>query len=115
MKIRIRRRDSLVTEALRTHTVRQLGFALSRFGEEIGEVAVRFSAGNEPRRQANKRCCIEVNLARAVKVEEADTDLFVAINRAADRASRAVERVLALEREGVRVPLRPPGGGWPKP
>jgi ribosome-associated translation inhibitor RaiA len=114
MKIRIRPHD-LLTEALRTHTVRQLGFALSRFGGEIGEVVVRFSERNEPRRRADKRCSLEVSLARAVKVEEVDADLFVAINRVADRASRAVGRVLALEREGVQVPLGPPGSGRSKP
>jgi len=40
MKIQIRARDIKVTKALRAHVELQLGFALSRFGEHIGQVAV---------------------------------------------------------------------------
>jgi putative sigma-54 modulation protein len=115
MKIQIRHHDSLVTDKLRTHVLRRLGFALGRYGENIGNVIVRFSHTDGSPGALDKRCQIEVGLARGVEVEEVDADLFVAVNRAADRASRAVARALAREREGIQGPPRPPGGGRPKP
>src|SRR5512141_220754 len=98
MKIQIRQDDS-VTEALRTHTLRRLGFALGRFGESVGDVIVRFSNSNRHGGGIDKCCQIQVGLLGSVKVVETDRDLFVAVDRAADRASRSVARALALARE----------------
>ena len=43
VKIQIRGRNVVISEALRTHVERRLGFALSRFGQRIARVIVRFS------------------------------------------------------------------------
>jgi putative sigma-54 modulation protein len=110
MKIQIRPHNSLVTEALRTHVLRRLGFALGRFGESVGDVIVQFSDGKGRNGGIDKCCQIQVGLARSVKVEDTDADLFVAVDRAADRASRTVARALALDRERAEGPLRPRGG-----
>jgi putative sigma-54 modulation protein len=114
MKIQIREHDSLVTDALRTHALRRLGFALGRFGESVGDVIVQFSNGNG--RGTDKCCQIRVGLPRGVKVVETDADLFVAVNRAADRAERSVARALARDREqSSQGPPRPRSGGRSKP
>ena len=116
MKIQIRHYDSAVTEALRTHTLRRLGFALGRFGESVGDVIVQFSNSNGRGRGVDKCCQIQVGLPRSVKVVEMDADLFVAVDRAADRASRSVARALALDREqSSQGPPRPRGGRRTKP
>jgi ribosomal subunit interface protein len=115
MKIQIRQHNSLVTEALRAHALRRLGFALGRFGESVGDVIVQFSDGNGTGGGIDKRCQIQVGMPHGVKVEETDADLFVAIDRAADRASRAVARALARYRESAGGPPRPPGRAKTKP
>jgi len=100
MKIQIRWRNVEVTEVLRTRVERRLRFALSRFGERIGRVLLRFSDTNGLGGDVDKRCQINVGLTpKSVEVEHIDADLFVALDRAADRASRAVARALDRERE----------------
>ena len=116
MKIQIRHYDSAVTEALRTHTLRRLGFAFGRFGESVGDIIVQFSNSNGRGHGIDKCCQIQVDLPRSVKVVETDADLFVAVDRAADRASRSVARALALDRErSNQDPPRPRGGRSTKP
>ncbi len=105
MKIHIRGRNVELTEVLRTHVERRLGFALGRFGERIGRVLLRFSDTNGHRGDVDKRCEIDVGLRpRSVRVEQTDADLFVALDRAADRASRSVARALEREREWQEIP-----------
>jgi putative sigma-54 modulation protein len=98
MKIHIRGRNIELTEVVRTRVERRLGFALGRFGERIGRVLLRFSDTNGD--DVDKRCQIVVGLRpRSVRVEHTDADLFLALDRAADRASRSVARALERERE----------------
>jgi putative sigma-54 modulation protein len=96
MQIQIRARHVEVTEVLRVHVERRLGFTLSRFGERIGRVTIRFSDTNGRRGGGDKRCQIDVGLrpSGSARGEDTDTDLGVAVNRAADRVARAVARVL---------------------
>jgi ribosome-associated translation inhibitor RaiA len=115
MKIQIRQHDSLVTEALRTYALRRLGFALGRFGESVGDVIVQFSDGDGTDGGIDQRCQIQVGLPRSVKVEETGGDLFVAVDRAADRASRAVARSLARYRESAEGLPRPRSRARTKP
>jgi putative sigma-54 modulation protein len=100
MKIQIRGRNVELTDVLRTRVERRLGFALGRFGERVVRVFLRFSDTNRDRGDLDKRCQIDVSLRpRSVRVEHSDADLFVALDRAADRASRSVARALERERE----------------
>jgi len=101
MKIQIRARDVKVTKALRAHVELRLGFALSRFGEQIGRVTVHFSNSEEHHSSPEKRCRIVVDLQRSVKVQETDADVFAAVTRAADRVARSVAH--AIEQEHQRA------------
>jgi len=105
MKIHIRGRNIELHEVLRTRVERRLGFALGRFGERIGRVLLRFSDANGDHGDIDKRCQIDVGLRpRSVRVEHTDADLFVALDRASDRASRSVARALEREREWEENP-----------
>ena len=115
MKIKIRARDVNITKALRSHVELRLGFALSRFGEHIGDVAVELSKSDEHRDHLEKRCRIAVSLPRGVKVQETDVDVFAAVNRAADRAARSVAHAIERDRAAVQVQglfLRGIDGDW---
>ena len=95
MKIRIRKGDLDVTDALRAHVELRLGFALARFADRIGRVTVRFSHADGDATGAHKRCEIEVDLRpRRLDAEDTDVDLFAAVNHATDRTLRAVARAL---------------------
>jgi hypothetical protein len=90
----------------------QLGLALGRFGDRIGSVVGRLWEETDHGGPQGKRCRIEVALPpRKVCVEEADVDLLIAINRAAQRASRSVAH--ALEREQRLAESQPQPRKWP--
>ena len=59
---------------------------------------------NGPRGGKDKRCCIQVPFpgTRNVVIEDTEADLYVAIDRAADRAARAVSRRLERASGGRR-------------
>jgi len=106
MQIDIHARDFPLTDALRSHIVRRLGFALSTQDEHIQHVMVCLSDINGPRGGADKRCHIQVRLPRLsdVVIEDTAVDLYAAINRAADRAGHTVGRRLARQRDKGRSP-----------
>jgi putative sigma-54 modulation protein len=108
VKIQIRERNVEVSENLRTHVERRLGFALARFGQRVARVIVRLSdADGEP--GANLRCQIHVGLrSRSARVDHTDADLFTAVDRAVERVSRSVARVLERERDWDATATDPP-------
>lgn len=101
MRIDIQARSFTLTDGLREHTARRLQFALGWAGHYIRKVSVRLSDENGPRGGEDKRCRIRVDFsgAQEVVVEDTETDLYVAIDRAVDRAGRAVTRRLERQRD----------------
>jgi len=104
MQVEIRTRKIEVDEALRVHVDRRLRFALGRFGERIARVTVRFDDADGARGGVDTRCRIDVALRPSgnVLVEDIDTDLRAVVDRAADRAARAVDRDLQRRRDTGR-------------
>ena len=104
MQIDIQSRNFQLTDALRGHTKRRLGFALSIRDDHIQRVFVRLSDINGPRGGADKCCHIQVVLAQLanVVIEDTEVDLYAAIDRAAHRAGRTVGRRLARQRDRGR-------------
>ena len=94
MQIDIQSRDFSLTDALRSHAERRLRFALSCCDDRIQRVVMRLSDINGPRAGADKRCHLRVVLTGLpdVVVEDVEADLYVAVDRATDRAGRAVVR-----------------------
>jgi ribosomal subunit interface protein len=101
MQIEIQARNFPLTQAMRGHVERRLGFALSSRYEHIGRIMVRLSDINGPRGGHDKCCHIQVMLPQLadVIVEDTESNLYAAIDRAADRASRTVARRLARQRD----------------
>lgn len=99
MHIEIQARSFSLTDALRRHVERRLGFALSRY-QEIERIEVRLSDINGPRGGSDKCCHIQITLPRLaiVIIEDMEADLYVAIDRATERARRTVARRLARQR-----------------
>ena len=104
MQINIQAQNFPLTNALRGHVERRLGFSLSTRDEHIEKVMVRLSDINGPRGGEDKRCRILIVLPRLpdVVIEDTMADLYCAIDRAADRAGRTVGRRLSRQRDKGR-------------
>ena len=108
MQIDIYANGFTTTGALRAHVARRLQYAFGCCAERISRIMVRLSDINGPRGGVDKRCQIQVRLATLadVVIEDTEADLYVAIDRATERAVRTVVRHLARQRRPVRSPPR---------
>ena len=104
MQIDIHARSFSLTQALRSHIERRLSFALSARYDQIRRILVRLSDVNGPRGGNDKRCQIQVSLPGQadVVIEDVQSNLYVAISRAADRASRTVTRRIGRKRNNQK-------------
>ena len=100
MRVDIKTSGISLTDELREHTERRLGFALDRAHHDINTVTVRLSDINGPRGGSDKRCQIQIPLPHhpGVVIEETDADLYIAIDRAASRAGNTLARQLSKQR-----------------
>jgi len=98
MQIAFQKNDIVVTAAMREHVDRRLRFALSRFGERVRRVSVSFRGADDLQDECNVNCRVEVTVADlgAIPAEDADTDGYVAVDRAIERVARAVRRAITL-------------------
>ena len=101
MHIDIHTHGFTLTSGLRDYVEKRLAYALSHGNDSITRLTVRLSDINGPRGGDDKRCLIEARLkqAPAVVIEDVEADLYVAIDRAAERAGRTLARRLARGRE----------------
>jgi ribosomal subunit interface protein len=100
MTFGIRGRGIELTEALLAHVEGRLRSTLSQFEPKIRQAAVQLADLQEPGDGLDKQCKVTVTLSPSgkVMVKATDTDLHIAIDRAADELERAV--TLELERRG---------------
>ena len=93
-----------ITAALSDHARRRLRFGLTRHGDRIQRIVVRLGDENGPRGGVDKFCRIQVYLvnAPAAVIEDIGPDLYVVIDRAADRAGRLVVKHLDRSRDNQR-------------
>lgn len=116
MQINIQSHGFTATGALRAHVTRRLQLALGCCADSVSRATVRLSDVNGPRGGVDKRCQIQVRLTTLadVVIEDTEADLYVAIDRAAERAGRTTARHLARQRRPVRSAPRPePAFGAP--
>ena len=109
MRLTINANGFLLTEALRAYTEQRIAIALGWASQHMRKLAVSLSDINGPRGGVDKRCCIHVQLGtgREVIIEDTEDDLYVAINRAAERADRAVLRQIQRNRDFSHSRLAP--------
>lgn len=97
MQVHIHADDFDLTEGLRDYVAKRLAYALHHGRDIISRIVVRLSDVNGPRGGFYKRCGIEVRLkgASAIAIDDTQTDLYVAIDRAAERTGRTLGRRIA--------------------
>ena len=94
MNVEIVARGFELTDALRDYVERRIYFTFSGRDEQIKSIEVRLSDINGPRGGIDKRCkmLIEVPRIKNVVVEDTESNLYVAIDRATERAGRTLNR-----------------------
>jgi ribosome-associated translation inhibitor RaiA len=104
----IRATGFALTEAVRTYANEHIGGRLAKHSRAIQAVVVRLGDVNGPKGGVDKRCGVEVTIRRGseVVVEEIDSDLHAAMDRAADRIVEAVSRELSRKRTMPRQQAR---------
>ena len=97
MQIQIHSDDFALTEGLREHIVRRLSYSLNHGGDLISRIVVRLADVNGPKGGVDKCCGIEVRLKgrSAITIDDTQSDLYVAIDRAAERTGRTLHRRIA--------------------
>jgi ribosomal subunit interface protein len=111
MQIDIQARQFTLTDALRRHTEHRIRLALTCCDDHIQRVMVRLSDINGPRGGIDKHCHIQIVLAGLpdIIIEDTEADMYVAINRATDRAGRTLVRKInrqqTLLKQGRPLPL----------
>ena len=105
MEITIHARGFALTTAIETHLQRQLRFALDHLDDRVRRVFVRLSDINGRRGGIDKRCQLQVTLAGSsdVLIEDVQTDLYLAVSRAVERAAAAVTRRMGRMRQMQRA------------
>lgn len=97
MQTVVRINDSELVEVFKSYVERRIRFALGRFGGRVGQITVRvMGAGREVHRC---RITAEILPFGRVAVEEADSDLLLAIDRATGRIGRLFGRELERARD----------------
>ena len=101
MKIDIQARNFFLTDALRSHAERRLRSSLTCCDDYIQQINLRLSDINSPCVNAVRCCHLRVVLAGLfdVVVKDTEDDLYVAIDRATNRAQRMVLR--RIERQQI--------------
>lgn len=113
MQIIIQSRGFDLTAGLREHVERRIHFALDWANYHVRKVSVCLSDINGPRGGEDKRCHIQIAAPGGadVVIEDTEADLYVAIDRAADRAGRTLARRMERQREHRHDSPRDTGAG----
>lgn len=96
MRIHIQSSGFELSQGIREHALRRVRFSMSHVTDHIRRVTLHLSDINGPRGGLDKRCRLSVTMEKLaeVVVEDIESDLYVAIDRATDRAARTVTRHL---------------------
>ena len=94
MKVDVHAQGFPLTAALAEHTERRLRFALKHAADRVQHATVRLADVNGPRGGVDKKCIIHIVLAGIpdIVTEDTEADMYIAINRAADRIGHTVLR-----------------------
>lgn len=107
MHIDLHAPTSAHADALRDHVARRLRYAMGWAMHQVARVQVALEdAGGPLRREGAHRCTMRARLSSGLELEVSDTqsDLAVAINRAAERLGRSVARQVRRQRFAEGAP-----------
>ena len=109
MRIDIQAKGFKLTDGLLQHTQDRLACDLTWARDHVSSVTIRLSDINGPRGGEDMRAMVQIGLpgTQDVVVEDTRSDMYAAIDRAIERAGRAVARRVGRERDLRQRPKRP--------
>ena len=107
MRIEIQARKLSLSRKLRRQTETRIRAALTRFDERILRVSLWLSDVNGPKGGSDKNCQLQIVMPGKpdVVIDETRDNLYLAINRAIERAGQTVVRKLDRRRARARRPV----------
>lgn len=107
MRIDIQAQGFKLTDGLLQHTQNRLACDLTWARDHVSRVTVRLSDINGPRGGEDMRALVQIGLpgTQDVVVEDTRSDMYIAIDRAIERAGRAVARRVSRERDLRQRPM----------
>lgn len=105
MQVDIQSLGFSLTPALSDYAGKRIDYSLSFASDRIARLTMRLSDINGRRGGQDKRCLLELRIkgAPGIVVEDVEEDLYAAIDRATERARRALVRKLEQSREVQNV------------
>lgn len=105
MQVHIQSMGFPLTAALSAYARKRIDFKLGFALDRVSRLMVRFSDINGSRGGKDKCCLLELRVKGAsdIVVEDVKDDLYVAIDRAVERARRALVRTLGVKRKVTRL------------
>ena len=103
MRVRVRGRNTELSDRHYGLVQRRVLFGMGRFAGAIREISLLIGESGEAGLHGRIRCSVRVRYARGNQVRVVHghgTDVCAAVDAALERAARAVERKLELERRG---------------
>lgn len=96
MKVEFRSRGFKLTHSLLEHIAKRIAFATDRLLERVASVRVRVSCESTRHSGNHHLCSLETHLVPSgtILIEERDSNLYRAIDKATDRLGAAAERAL---------------------
>ncbi len=107
MRVDIQANGFKLTEGLLQHTQNRLACDLNWARDHVSRVTVRLSDINGPRGGEDMRAMVQISIPgkQDVVVEDTRSDLYIAIDRAVERAGQAVARRVNRERDQRQRPM----------
>jgi len=103
MQVKIQSKQVKLDKAIEAHIQRKIKLALSRVESSISSISISLSdvvtmsaASSDPSITAT-RCCLQIFIVNSLslEVEDTQTDLYCAIDRVIQKASRSITRKLS--------------------
>lgn len=91
------------SDTLSQHVRDRIYNALERFSQRVRQVRVRLSDTNGPKGGEDMHCQLQVDVMGCglLIVEHTDTDVYHAVDQAADRLKRSVRRAINKKRDAA--------------
>ncbi len=108
MRVDIQANGFKLTEGLLQHTQNRLACDLNWARDHVSRVTVRLSDINGPRGGEDMRAMVQISIPgkQDVVVEDTRSDLYLAIDRAVERAGQAVVRRVCRECDQRQRPMQ---------
>ncbi len=104
MLVKLRSHGVDLARAMQRYVERRLRLALGASAANIREATVHLRDVNGPRGGVDQKCAVHVALAPSgtIRAEATDADLLLALERAAGRARRGIQRAVERRQEASR-------------